>query len=51
MRGSNLMTVLWPDSVAERDCEGFEPDDSAFVDKIVSVGKRMGLDVESEDVH
>ena len=42
---------LWPDSVAERDCEGFESDGSALVDKIVSIGKSMGLDVQSEDVH
>ena len=42
---------LCPDSEAERDFEVFEPDDSALIDEVVSIGKRMGLKVESGDVH
>ena len=42
---------LWPHSVEERDFEGFESDDSAFIDEVVCMGKSMGLKVESEDVH
>ena len=38
----------WLDSVAERD---FEPDNSALIDEVVSMGKSMGLKVESEDDH
>ena len=38
----------WPDSVSERDCE---VDDSALNDEVVSMGKRMGLKLESEDIH
>ena len=41
----------WPDSVTERDIEGFEPDESALIDKVVSMGKIMGLVEESEDVY
>ena len=45
------MENLWPDSVAERDYEGFESDGSALIDEVVSMRKSMGLEVESEDVH
>ena len=41
----------WPISVAEPVFEGFDPDDSALIDEDVTVGKSMGLDVESEGVH
>ena len=30
---------LWPVSVAERDFEGFEPDDSAFIDEVAAQTK------------
>ena len=39
------------DSVAERDFEGFESDDSSFIDEVVSMGRSMGLEEESDDVH
>ena len=42
---------LWPDTVAERDLEGFDPDDRALIDEVVFMGKSMGLEVESEDVY
>ena len=42
---------LWPDFVAERDFEGFESDDGALIDKVLSKGRRMGLKVESKDDH
>ena len=45
------MENIWPESVAERDLEGFDPDDSALIDEVVSMGKIMGLEVESEGVH
>ena len=32
---------LWPDSVAERDFEGFEHDDSALIDEVVLMEKSM----------
>ena len=38
-----------PDSVAERDFEGFETDNSAFIDDVVSMGRCMCLEVECED--
>ena len=41
----------WPDSVAEGVLEGFESDDCALNDEVVFMGKVIGLDVESEDVH
>ena len=41
----------WPDSVAERDFEGFESDDSSLIEEVVSIGKSLGLKVESDDVH
>ena len=37
---------LWPDSVAERDIEGSEPDDSVLIDEVVSMAKSIGLEVE-----
>ena len=43
--------TLWPDCVAERDFEGYDHEDSALNDEVVSMGKSMGLEVESEDVH
>ena len=42
---------LWPDSVAERDFEGIESDDSAHIDEVVSMEKGMGFKVESEGFH
>ena len=42
---------LWPDSLAERDFEGFESDDSALIDEVVSMGKSKGLEEESDDLH
>ena len=39
-----------PDSAAERDVKWFEPYDSALIDEIESMVKRMGLEVGSEDV-
>lgn len=41
---------LWPECVAGRDFEGFDNDDSAVIDDIVSLGKNMGLEVNNEDV-
>ena len=41
---------LWPDYVAERDIDGFEPYDSGHIDEVVSMRKSMGLKVENEDV-
>ena len=42
---------LWPDWVAERDFEGFEPDDRALIYEVMSMGKHIGLEVENEVVH
>ena len=33
-----LMRKLWPDSVAEQNFGGFEPDDSAIIDEVMSMG-------------
>jgi len=41
---------LWPECVAGRDFEGFDNEDSAVIDDIVSLGKNMGLEVNNEDV-
>jgi len=41
---------LWPDCVAGRDFEGFDNEDSAVIDDIVSLGKNIGLEVNNEDV-
>ncbi|XP_026548757.1 tigger transposable element-derived protein 1-like, partial [Notechis scutatus] len=38
---------LWPECVAERDFEGFEP---SVVDEIVSMSNSMGLEVDSDDI-
>ncbi|KAF2348062.1 hypothetical protein FHG87_021181 [Trinorchestia longiramus] len=40
---------LWQDCVAARDIEAFDTE-SVAVDDIVSLGKSMGLDVDSDDV-
>ena len=37
--------------MSERDSEGFESDDSAIIDVVVPIGKSIGREVESEDVH
>ena len=45
---------LWPDCVAERDFEGFDPQpesEPAVLDEIVSLGKSMGLEVDEGDVN
>ena len=36
---NSVWKILWPESVAERDFEGFESDDSALIDEVVSMGK------------
>ena len=49
---------LWPDAVAPRDFEGFDPEPAsepgpetdANVDEIVSIGKSMGLEVDEDDI-
>ena len=48
---------LYPNCVPERDFEGFETDapavdveENAIVEEIISLGKSMGLEVDSEDV-
>jgi len=41
---------LWPEYVAGRDFEGFDNEDSAVIDDIVSLGKNIGLEVNNEDV-
>ena len=41
---------LWPECVAGRDFEGFDNEDSAVINDIVSLGKNMGLEVNNEDV-
>ncbi|XP_051909559.1 tigger transposable element-derived protein 1-like [Hippocampus zosterae] len=44
---------LWPASMVPRFFEGFEPDpalETDVVDEIVSLGKFMGLEVDSDDV-
>ncbi|GBO31183.1 Tigger transposable element-derived protein 1 [Araneus ventricosus] len=40
---------LWPESVAERTFEGFEPE--VPVEEIVSLGKSMGLVIDERDVN
>ena len=45
------MEKLWPESVAVHDFDGFEPDDSALIDEVVSMGRCMGFQLDSEDVH
>ncbi|XP_064111492.1 tigger transposable element-derived protein 1-like [Macrobrachium nipponense] len=42
---------LWPDSVPERDFEGFEPIQEAVDDEIVSLGKSIGLEVGKDDIN
>ena len=48
---------LWPGCVLEQDFEGFETDalaanveENAIVEEIISLGRSMGLEVDSEDV-
>ena len=42
---------LWPSCVAERDFEGFgEAPAETVVDEVVSLGKGLGLEVDSDDV-
>jgi len=41
---------LWPECVAGRDFEGFDNEDSAVIDDILSRGKNIGLEVNNEDV-
>ncbi|XP_067123812.1 tigger transposable element-derived protein 1-like [Centruroides vittatus] len=41
---------LWPEAVVERAFEGLEPEVSV-VEKIVSLGKSMGLEVDERDVN
>ncbi|KAM5158227.1 tigger transposable element-derived protein 1-like [Mantella aurantiaca] len=41
---------LWPEAVAERTFEGFEPEVSVE-EEIVSLGKSMGLEVDEGDVN
>ena len=41
---------LWPDSVAERDFDWFESDDSVLIDEVMSMGKGMELKVEMKKV-
>ena len=45
------MEKRWQDSVAERDFEGYEPEDSVLIDEVMSMGKSMGLEVECVDIH
>ena len=47
---NSALKKLLPDSVALRDFDGFEPDDSVLIAEVVSMGKCMGLRVESDDV-
>ena len=39
---------MWPECVAGRDFEGFDKDDSAVIDDIVSLGYNIGLEVNNE---
>jgi hypothetical protein len=39
---------LWLDCVAGRDFEGFDTEDVAVVDYIVSLGKNMGLEINNQ---
>ncbi|XP_036212432.1 tigger transposable element-derived protein 1-like isoform X2 [Myotis myotis] len=41
---------LWPESVADRACEGCEDKPVSVVEDIVSLGKSMGLEVDDDDV-
>ncbi|XP_059558184.1 tigger transposable element-derived protein 1-like isoform X1 [Myotis daubentonii] len=41
---------LWPESVADRACEGCEDKPVSVVEDIVSLGKCMGLEVDDDDV-
>ena len=41
---------LWPDVVAERDFEGFEPE-TEVLDETMSLGKSMRLEVDEGDVN
>jgi len=41
---------MWPECVAGRDFEGFDNEDSAVIDDIVSLGKNTGLEVNNEEV-
>jgi len=41
---------LWPECVAGRDFEGFDNEDSAVINDIVSLGKNMGLEINNEDM-
>ena len=54
---SSAWRKLWSGCVPERDFEGFEIDapvadveENAVVEKIISLGINMGLEVDSEDV-
>ena len=50
---SSAWKKLWPDSVAEGDFEGFEPDDSAHIHEFLweNFGRSAALKLEGEDVH
>ena len=41
---------LWPESVAERDFEGFEDGAVSMVKDTVSLGKSIGLKMDANDV-
>jgi hypothetical protein len=41
---------LWPDCAASRDFEGFDTEDFAVVDDIVSLSKNMSLEINNENV-
>jgi len=47
---NSAWSKLWPECVAGRDFEGFDNEDSAVIDDIVSLGKNMGLEFNNEDV-
>ena len=39
---------LWPESVTERNFEGFEDELMSVMEDIVSLGKSMGLDMDDD---
>jgi hypothetical protein len=47
---NSVRRKLWPDCVAGRDFEGFDTENFAVVDDIVSLGKNMGLEINNDDV-
>jgi len=47
---NSVWRKLWPVCVAGRDFEGFDNEDSAVIEDIVSLGKNMVLEVNNEDV-